>query len=225
MAIQSSTFLKIKQILWKEITTEMRTRSSLGTLLMFSLTTLAAVSMSIGSQRLAPEFLSVLFWIILFFSSMAGLPRVFLQESDAGTLLTLRLYASSQAVFFGKFFYNLLLLLILVLFLLPLFLIFLNADIYAPGMLCLLLLLGIIGLAAATTLIAALITQVQNQGTLFTILSFPILLPLLLLCIQLTTEALLPGAEVTRNRLLFLASYDLVLLGIASILFDYLWYD
>lgn len=225
MPIRCFAFHKTKAVLLKELTCEFRCRYGTGSLLMFSLTTLAAVSMSIGSQSLAPDFLAVLFWIILFFSAMSGLARVFLQESDAGTLQTLRLYASSQPVFFGKFFYNLLLLMALAVFLLPLFTIFLNVSIPHPGSLGLILLLGSTGLAAATTLTAAIITQAQGQSALFTVLSFPIILPLLLLCIQLTAGAFSPEDFFPASRLLFIAAYDIVILALASVLFDYIWYD
>jgi heme exporter protein B len=225
MPIPFFAFHKTKAIFLKELTCEFRCHYGSGSLLMFSLTTLAAVSMSIGSQSLEPEFLSVLFWIILFFSSMAGLSRVFLQENDAGTLQTLRIYAGSQPVFFGKFLYNLLLLFALTTFLLPLFVIFLNVSLPHFFSLCLILLLGDVGLAASTTLIASLITQAQGQSSLFTVLNFPIILPLLLFCIQLTTAAFSPEDFVIGSQMLFLAVYDVIILALASVLFDYIWYD
>lgn len=225
MPMRFSAFHKTKKLICKELTSEFRTRYGSSALLMFSLTTLSAVSMSIGTQALSPDFLAILFWIILFFSAMAGLSRVFLQESEQGTLQSLRIYASSQPVFFGKFIYNVLLLFALTLFLLPLFIVFLNASVPHLSSLCLVLLLGNIGLSGAATLIASLLAQVQGQSSLFTILSFPIILPLLLFCIQLTAAAFSSEGFIIDNRLLFLAGYDVVILGLASVLFDYIWYD
>lgn len=156
---------------------------------------------------------------------MAGLSRVFLQEQATGTLHTLRSYSSSQPVLWGKFFYNLLLLHVLALFLLPLFIIFLNVTCYHFGYLCLLLFAGNIGIAAITTLTASMIIYTKSQASLFTVLSFPIILPLFLVSIQLTEGVLTNTVFTMQHQLCLVFGYDIFLLGIASILFDYIWYD
>lgn len=225
MATPFSAFHKTKLVFLKEVKTELRSRYAVSSLLMFALTTLCAVSMSIGSMRLDPKFLAVLFWIILFFSAMAGLARVFLQEKSTGTIHTLRIYGSSQPVLFGKFLYNLLLLNGLTVFLLPLFTILLDVNIHHFFYLCLILFTGNTGIAAVTTLTAAMIIHTQSQSSLFTVLSFPIILPLFLVSIQLTEAALTAGAFDLQQQLLFVSAYDIVLLGLASVLFDFIWYD
>ena len=45
------------------------------------------------------------------------------------------------------------------------------------------------GLATGSSLVAAIIAQARSKGTLFAVLSFPILLPLLLLAVELTRNA------------------------------------
>jgi len=225
MPIMLSVLPKIYWILCKEMKSEYRSREAVSALLLFSLTTLSVVSMTIGNEQISPAFLAVLFWIILFFSAMAGLSRVFLQEQSSGTIYTLRLYGEAQPVLFGKFLYNFLLLNLLSLFLLPLFLVFLNVEIYHPGLLFLIILAGNTGMAMITTLLASLLIQAQGQGALFTIVSFPILLPILLFCIKLTTVVFLPGTVDSLQPLAFLGVYDLVMIGISSILFDYIWCD
>lgn len=225
MPIMLSVLPKIYWILCKEMKSEYRSREAVSALLLFSLTTLSVVSMTIGNEQISPAFLAVLFWIILFFSAMAGLSRVFLQEQSSGTIYTLRLYGEAQPVLFGKFLYNFLLLNLLSLFLLPLFLVFLNVEIYHLGLLFLIILAGNTGIAMITTLLASLLIQAQGQGALFTIVSFPILLPILLFCIKLTTVVFLPGTVDSLQPLAFLGVYDLVMIGISSILFDYIWCD
>jgi len=225
MQIQSSTLHKINLILQKELKTEFRSHYAISSLLMFSLTTLSVITMSIANQALDAKFLAILFWIILFFSAMAGLSRVFLQEQVSGTIHTLRAYGTSQPVLLGKFIYNFLLLNVLTLFLLPLFIILLNVEIYHPFFLLLILLAGNAGIAIVTTLTASMIIYTQGQTSLFTILSFPIILPIFLLCIQLTETTLNPNLFTMQRQLLFVGAYDMVLIGVASILFDYVWYD
>jgi len=78
---------------------------------MFALTTLVAVSFSIGSFRIEeserPFLYAVLLWIILVFSALSGLSRSFVKEQEAGTMDILKLSARPQAVFLGKLFFNL----------------------------------------------------------------------------------------------------------------------
>jgi heme exporter protein B len=225
MPTQFTVFHKIKLIFCKEIKTEFRTLHAVSSLIMFALTTLSAVSMSIGSQQLDARQLAILFWIIFFFSAMAGLSRVFTDEQATGTIYTLRSYSSSQPVLWGKFLYNLVLLHCLALFLLPLFIIFLNVSLYHIDYFCLIVFAGNTGMAAAATLTASLINYTKNQASLFTILSFPIILPLFLTSIQLTEGVLTNQAFCLQHQLSLVFGYDAFLIGIASILFDYIWYD
>lgn len=216
---------KIRLILEKELRTEWRSPHTIVSLLMFSITTLSVISLAFGGLPLEPQILALLFWIVLFFSAMAGLSRVFLAEESGGTIFTLRVYASAQPVLLGKCLYNFLLLTLLSLILLPLFMVFLQAEIFHTGLLLSILVLGNAGIAVVTTFLAAVIIQAQSRSTLFTVLSFPLLLPILLYCIRLTEITLQPFALPSFEPLLFLAAYDIVMLGIASILFDFIWYD
>ncbi len=76
-----------------------------------------------------------------------------------------------------------------------------------PGPLCL---CGF-GLAAGSTLVAAIIAQARSKGTLFSVLSFPVLLPLLILAIELTYRAVLgePAGMALPQLLLYDASVSI----------------
>lgn len=220
-----SNLHRINLVLKKELLTEFRTRYAIGTLAMFALITLASVSMAIGSMVLSAKLLAILLWIILFFSAMAGMSRVFIQEQETGTIHTLKIYGHAQIILFGKLIYNILLLNSLAIALLPLFVILLNVDIASLGYLMIILLLGNTGMATISTLTAALVVNTQSKGSLFTVLTFPILLPLFLIVIQLTEMAIERSVFTGGNQLLFVGAYDMILIGVSSILFDYIWYD
>lgn len=211
-------------VMTKDMLCEFRTRYAFGSLIMFALMTLSSVSMSIGSALLSAEFAAVLLWIILFFCAMAGLSRSFVQEQESGTMFTLRLYAGPQAVLFGKMLFNILLLLALTILVIPLFILFLNVDIQLPGLLVMVLLLGDVGIAAVSTLTAAMLARTQGKGSLFTVLTFPVLLPQFLSVISGTVKAI-SGVDIRWQEIIFMVSYDVIVIIAASILFDYLWYD
>lgn len=211
-------------ILVKDAVCEFRTRYAVGALLMFALTTLSSVSMTLAGAVLPPTFTAALLWIVMFFCSMAGLSRVFVQEQETGTLLILRLYATGQTVFFGKLLFNLVLLTGLTCLVVPLFILFLNVaiDIWLPFVL--IILLGIIGIAAVSTLTAAMVMYAQGKHAVFTVLTFPILLPQFL-CVISTTAKVLSGDVPEFREFLFMAGYDAAIIAAGVLLFDYLWQD
>lgn len=203
---------------------ELRTRYALSALFMFALVTLSSVSMTLGGLSLTPELTAALLWIILFFCAMAGLSRVFVQEQETGTIVALRLYVNGQAVILGKLLFNIVMLLALTVLIIPLFILFLNVTIPLWFSLGLILFLGNVGIAAASTLTAAMVARTQGKSALFAVLTFPILLPQFLAVISVTAKAL-NGVPPVWTEWVFLAGYDVVLCIAASILFDYLWYD
>ncbi|WP_378956421.1 heme exporter protein CcmB [Pelosinus sp. sgz500959] len=217
-------FDRIWAVLIKDGLCEFRTRYSLSALFMFALVALTSISMSIGSISLPVELIAALLWVILFFCAMAGLSRVFVQEQESGTMMALRIYASGQAVIFGKLLFNVIMLLSLTILLIPLFIIFLNVDVYRWPMFIIVLILGDIGIAAASTITASMVAKTQGKNALFTVLTFPILLPQFLSSISATTQ-ILADTSPEVGGIVFMVGYDGVMMIAISILFDYLWYD
>lgn len=208
----------------KDIRCELRSRYAINAFVLFGIVTLASVSLAVGPAGVPPELAAALLWVVFFFSAMAGLARGFVQEHEGGTIQALRIYAAAQAVLWGKLLINVLLLWALALFLVPLFIMFLDVAVQEASLLFAVLLLGLLGMAGISTFVAALIASTQAKGALFTVLTFPVLLPHFLGCITLTTKAL-TGGEWSGAELLFLLGYDGAILGLTSVLFDYLWYE
>jgi heme exporter protein B len=177
----------------KEWRCEFRTRYSLNTLALFAFTTLVVVSISLGpagvSLAQGTAVLPVLLWVILLFSVAAGLPRAYVQEEETGTAMALRLAATPSALFCGKLLYGLTLVFALEALLTPVYVAMTSMSVRSPGLLVAVLAAGGYGLATGSSLVAAIIAQARSKGTLFAVLSFPILLPLLLLAVELTRGA------------------------------------
>lgn len=221
--MQQSIWQGIKLVFCKELTVGMRFKAAWAAMFMFALTTLACVSLAMQGGAAEPRLLAALLWVSLFFAAMAGADRVFADEDTAGTLLTLRIFGPAQVVLLGKMLYTLFVLVLLSLFITPLFLLLLDVTVTAPLVLLGTVLLGSTGIAAAGTLIAALTTGASVHSGLFSILMLPVILPVFLPAISLTTGAF--GGTVTVSYLGGMALYDFILIVGASILFDYLWYE
>ena len=214
--------MKLFNVLRKEITSGLRYRAAIASMMMFALTALACVSFAVGGAVLEPELLAALLWVIIFFASTAGLDRTFEDEAASGTLATLKVYADAQSILFGKMIYSSISLIALTLLLLPTFIILFDCSIANLPLMLSTILLGLIGLSGAGTLIAAISSTASVKSGLFPILLFPIVLPIFLPAIDLTTAAMI-GDEFSSTMLLSMALFDAILIVAASILFDYLW--
>lgn len=222
-----TTVASIIAVVMKDVKSELRARYTMNALLMFVVVSVATILFALHEDELNPEILSGMFWIVIFFSAMSGLSRIFVSEEERGTTMTLQLIASPTAVYFGKLIFNATLALILstavtILYLLafPAFLI------KSPNIFVLTLLLGSVGFAAAATIIAAIIAKASAKGILYPVLSFPVLLPLLVTVMKATARAL--DGEVfwvAFGDFQMLIAYILVMTAGSYLLFGYVWRD
>lgn len=211
----------VAAIFWKDFLIGLRRPATFAAMMMFALTSMAGLSLAMRGAGLEPNFSAALLWIVIFFAAGSGISGTFDDESAAGTLPTLKIYALPQAVLFGKIFFVLAALASLTIFIVPIFLILFDCEIFKPGLLIVTIFFGIIGFAASGTLTAALTTSATVKGGLFPILLFPITLPIFLPAIQLTETAFTNSATDT-GFLIVMLIYDSILILSASILYDYL---
>jgi len=194
---------------------------------MFAVTTLVAVSFSIGSFRIEepekPFLYAVLLWIILVFSALSGLSRSFVKEEEAGTMDLLRLSARPQAVFLGKLFFNLTLLGALQLIVVPSFILLMKYNIEFPGLFAAVIVSGGLGLGAGTTIVAAMIAQASARGALFSALSFPLLLPLMITAIKGSERAALGMDASGWPEVKIAVAYVVVMITMSLLLFPMVW--
>ena len=213
----------------KDLRTELRTRVALNSLVLFALTTLAAVSYTIGPYRIADEdrpfLLSVLLWIVIFFAALAGLDRSFVKEEESRTAPLLRLAARPTVVWAGKLLTNLALIATLMAMLVPLYCIMMGFEIAMPWRFVAILAAGGFGLAVITTIIAAIIAQALTRGALFSVLSLPLLLPLMIFLIQGTTAVATGDSEIFVESLRAVLSMAGAMTVFSALLFPVVWRD
>lgn len=209
----------------KEWRCEARTRYALGTVVLFALATLVTVSLALGPLGVTGAerdvVLPALLWLILLFAAAAGLPRSFVHEQDRQTAVALRLAATPSALFCGKTLFSLTLLLGLQLVVVPAFLALMQLSVASPGTLLVALVAGGYGLAVASTLIASIVAQARARGALFAALAFPALIPLLVMAVELTAEALAGGGGAVVVGQLVL--YDAAVTVAGLMLFPTVW--
>jgi heme exporter protein B len=213
----------------KDLRTEFRTRVAINSLGLFALTVLAAVSYTVGPYRIAAEdrpfLLAVLLWIVIFFAALAGLDRSFVKEEESHTAPLLRLAASPSAVWFGKLVFNILVIYMLMAILVPLYCILMGYTIVMVWEFVLILVLGGYTLAVITTIVAAIIARALTRGALFSVLSLPLLLPLMIFLIQGTAGAAEASPEIVSSTVRAVLSMGGIMTIVSAALFPAVWSD
>ena len=214
------------EICKKDFRSELRTRYAVNALLMFVIVVISIIKFSIGDEKLSAELNAGMLWIIIFFATSNGLSRVFVAEEERGTTILLKLISDSKSVFLGKLIFNISLTFILNFLILFLYIVITNLEINSFGLFILCVSFGNIGLSAVLTIIAALISRASSKGTLYPVLSFPLLLPLLLSAIN-ATFLCIEGTDFggIAGELQVIVSYSIVLITASFLLFDLIWND
>jgi heme exporter protein B len=220
----SSLLRRALAVLQKDMQVEFRCRYAYSAQVVFAVTTLIAVSFSMGGRLADPDVAASMLWVILFFSSMTGLSRSFAQEEETGTILALRLAADPEPVLLGKYLFNAALLLSLTALIVPLFLVLAGVTVAHPLGFLAIVFLGALGLVGGGTIIAAIAARAAVKGALMTVLSFPIVIPLLISAINGTRLTL--GGEAARGvlpDLWFLFFYNGIIVAASFLLFEHIW--
>ncbi|MBK6538017.1 MAG: heme exporter protein CcmB [Ignavibacteria bacterium] len=210
----------------KDLKSELRTRYVINSLLMFVLVTISVIRFALGDEKTENELLTGLLWISIFFSTSNGLSRTFVKEEERETSIALKLSSDSTAVLTGKLLFNLVLSFALNILILILFILITDYSVKNVSGFLITVIIGNFGLVSASTIIAAIISKANSKGTLYPVLSFPVLLPLLITVINATKLASLGvGTEKLYGEIIILVSYTIVITVVSYMLFRFVWED
>jgi heme exporter protein B len=168
---------------------------------------------------------NVLFWIIMLFASVNAITKSFVQESR-GRLLYYYSIASPQAIILSKTIYNILLMSLLSILALLVYELFFPNSLGDPFLYFLSVLLGSVSFSTVFTMISAIASKAGNSGTLMAILSFPVIIPVILLLIRISKNAM-DGLErsVNYGNIGVLCAINVIVIAASLILFPFLWRD
>lgn len=207
----------------KDLRLELRSSYAISGILLYVFSTIFIVYISF--RRVPPDVWNTLFWIIILFASVSAVVKSFVQENSARQLYYYSL-ANPVSIILSKIVYNVFLLLLLSLLTWAGFSFVAGSPVKDTGQFFLALLLGSVGFSITFTFISAISSKADNNATLMAILSFPLVIPILLTLIKLSANALrLMQDTGVQKDILILLSIDLLLLGLAIVLFPFLWRD
>lgn len=214
---------QIKYLVAKEIKLELRNKYALGGILLYVVSTVFVSYLSF-KQIIVPATWNALFWIILLFASINGVAKSFIGETR-GRLLYLYTLTSPQAVILSRILYNSLLLLLISILALGVYILFIGNLIQDPALFLLVLLLGSFGFSSLLTMVSAIAAKSNNNFTLMAILSFPIMMPLLIVLLKLSKNAIDGLEHWDLNYLSVLFFINIIIVALSYLLFRYLWRD
>lgn len=216
---------EINILIRKEITLEWRQKYALNGILLYVVSAVFITYLSVGAKMggLSIPTWNALYWIIILFSAVNAVAKSFVQEHQ-GRQLYYYMIASPEAIILSKMIYNTGLTLLLSLLGYGVFSLILGNPVQDQGLFLLNLVLGSMGFSASLTMVSSIASKAGNNATLMAILSFPIIIPILMMSIRISKNAL-DGLDwsVSVDKLLTLLAINAIVAVTGYILFPYLW--
>jgi len=219
----NSLLSEVYLLLQKEFRSEFRNRAALGGVLLYVFATVFVVYS--GFAKLQADVWNVQYWIIILFASIHAVWKSFAQDSGARQIYLYTL-VSPHGVILAKLIYNALLIALVSLLTFVGLSFFTLDPVRDYGGFALAAALGSMGFSIVFTFTAAIAYRGSQQTALMSILSFPIIIPVLLVLIKISADALglIQDTAVWADYMLLLG-IDLLLFSLALLLFPFLWKD
>ena len=216
-------FHQVKYLIKKELVLEWRSKYALNGVLLYVVSTVFVCFLSFIS--VVPVTWNALFWIIMLFASINAVSKGFLQESK-GRQLYIYTLASPLALIISKTVYNVMLMMVLTVIALLFYMLVFD---YVPQDLSLYIIatiLGSLSFSTIFTMISAIASKAGNGGMLMAILGFPVIIPVLIVLVKLTKNAI-DGLDrsVSIDEIGLLLIINGLVAGVTLLLFPYLWRD
>ncbi len=200
-------------MVWKDLVLEARSRDLVVSVVFFGLLLVVVFSFAIKpTPEMALELAPGLLWVAFAFAATLAMNRSFVREQEQGGLEGLLVSpVSRDAIFLAKAATSFLFMLLVEAALLPVYAVLLQFSAFSFTLL-LTIVLATLGFALIGTLFSALAAQTRSREIMLPVLFFPIVLPVIIGAVEVSTRAI--GGET-----LFGAGRWLPLIGVFDALF------
>ncbi len=205
----------------KDLTIEWRQRYAINGILLHTISSVFVVFLSI--KMLNPPTWNALFWLILLFTSVSAVAKSFIAEQKGRSLYYYGI-ASARQIIISRVIYNSMLMVLIALICLGVYITVMGNAVQNMLFYGLCMVAGCIGFAGTFTFISSIAAKAGNSNLLMPVLSFPVILPLLLVLIKASKKAM-DGIDFTLiyPDLLVLLFINFIIVALAYILFPFLW--
>jgi len=212
---------RVTYIIRKDLLIDTRDRYSFLAAILY-LVTITFVIFKIFGDLSGPTRIGI-FWVLLLFTSINIFADSFGTASNRRILSQYQLYNPTE-VLGAKLILNFVKLAIAAIILVLLFRVFSNESLVDPVLFGKTVALAILGITATITLTSTLTVYAKNQNALLSILSIPLLIPILLIAmkVSLVSERMFFDTAISSN-LLMLFGIDIILLVMGLIFISITW--
>ncbi len=215
-------FKDSRTLIYKEIVIEWRQLFAFNGIVLYLISTVFVCYLSFEGM-IALSTWNSLFWVILLFASLNAVLKSFIQERE-GRMLYYYSITSAEAVIVSKMIYNAMLMVILSVIGLAIFIAFMGNPITSFGLFLVNMLLGVIGFSSVMSMVSAIASKARNNFTLMGVLSFPLILPLLLVLMKVSSASI-TGSTIGEQagNLLLVVLITGITFTLSNLLFPYIW--
>ncbi|MCP4724360.1 MAG: ABC transporter permease subunit [bacterium] len=217
---------QIFSIIRKDITAELRTKTSIGAMLLFGLTIIVVFSFAFNLDLQEQKSITPgLLWTAFTFAAILGLNYSFSSEYENGCMQGLLLSPIPRsAIYIGKLISNFIFIFFSEIIILGFFVWLFDVRFTLNWhWLTLVIIFGTIGFSATGTLFAAISAETRMKVFILPLLQFPITIPVVIAAVEAT--AILLGND-TRFRFqdwaTMLVVFDVIFVTISIMLFEYI---
>lgn len=209
-----------KAMLLKDLKLELRQRYAFNGALLYVVSS-AFVCYLVFQQYISVQVWNALYWIIMLFSSINMVSKSFLPESR-GLFLYQYSLAAPRVIITARFLHNSFMLFLVSLLGYLFFVFFMGNPVLNVLAFILMIFLGSIGLSGILTLVSAISARSGNNFTLMAVLSFPLVLPLMMVLIK-GCSAIIDSGVWPWREILVVLMLNVLSVALTNILFPYLW--
>ena len=218
-------YKEVRSLVYKEFLLEWRQKYALNGILLYTVSSIfiCYLSFNLKNTGLSITTWNALFWIIILFTAVNAIAKSFIQESQNRQLYYYTI-VSPEGIIFSKIVYNTMLMLLLSTLAVLFFSLIFSFPINDYLLFGLDLFLGSIGISTALTMISGIASKAGQNGILMSILSFPVVIPIILVVLKISKNAI-DGIDRSESsdEIVTLIAINVIVGVLAYILFPYLW--
>ena len=216
----------IISIVKKDFISEFRSRDMFISMFTFSLIIIFVFNLVLDLTSNIKNLVSpAVLWMTFLFSGSIGLSRSYSLEKESGAIKGILLAPVDRSlIYLGKCLSNLIFLLIVEIITIPIFIILFNYNFDLKILnIFIVIFLGTIGFSTVGTLFSAISLNTSLREVLLPILYFPIIIPVLLNAVRITSS-ILSGGSLSENSasLQVLLAFDIIFLSAGILLYEYI---
>ena len=202
----------------REVLSEWRQKYAINGVLLYLASTIfiCYLSFNVKIGAINPESWNALFWIIILFAGINAVAKSFLNE-PVGRSVYLHSISGASDIIVSRIIYNGLLMMILSLIGYVFYSIVLKNPVLDHALFITILVLASLALSTSLTMISGIASRASQSATLMAILSFPLVIPILLVSIKASSTAIFVGGfSEAQTELLTLIAINLISVAITS---------